>query len=350
MAERFDARAWLLWVLCAAALTIVVRNPIYTLLLLVISRLVDWTCGDRNRDLALPLARIAVIVLLFSGLFSALFVHSGDVTLLHLPDALPLVGGSVTAEAFMSGLANGLLLLTLLSLFVTFNRVVSGERLARLAPRAFQDLGIVTLIALTYVPETTRQVARIREAQAVRGHHIEGVRDWQPLIIPLLIGGLERAMALAEAMVARGFGATERAPLSAGTIAVLTLATGLTFGGWIVALWWGVPGWILMGAGVILLLATIWHAGRGVVVTHYRRRTWSHMDTALIAASLLPLTILTGLGDLFSFESLFFSFLNGLTLPDFEPAVATLLLFYLLPALYAFTMDGGGPEDSNDND
>ena len=79
-----------------------------------------------------------------------------------------------------------------------------------MAPRAFYDLGVVVLIALTYVPQTMQQWQRIREAQAIRGHRWRGVRDWQPLVIPLFIGGLERAMALAEAMVARGYGATAR--------------------------------------------------------------------------------------------------------------------------------------------
>lgn len=348
--ERFDARAWLLWVLGAATVTMVARNPLYSLILLASSRLVDWVCVGQERDLELPLGRMAVVILLFSGLFSALFIHAGELTLVQLPESLPLVGGPLTAEAFMSGMANGLLLLTLLALFVTFNRVVTGDRLARLAPRAFQDLGIVTLVALTYVPETARQVQRIREAQAVRGHRIEGLRDWQPLIIPLLVGGLERAMSLAEAMVARGFGATERAPLSQRFIAWLTLATGLTFGGWIMALWWGIVGWVVMGSGVVMLAAAIWLAGRSVVVTRYRQRPWQAADTILAGASLLPLALLVAPAGVVDVRSFSFSFLNGLTWPSFEPLVGILLLLYVLPAVICLADDADRSEDSHDHD
>ena len=51
-----------------------------------------------------------------------------------------------------------------------------ADRLARLAPRAFQDLGIVLLVALTYIPETARQVAeRVRHAIAAASFAPDGI-------------------------------------------------------------------------------------------------------------------------------------------------------------------------------
>lgn len=339
MDDRFDTRAWLIWVLAAAAVTMLARNPLYSLLLLLASRLVELACGRKDAALDLSLGqvamvRLAVVVFIFSGLYSALFVHVGEVVLVALPEGLPLLGGPITLDSLLSGFSNGLLLLTLLSLFFAFNRVVTADRLARLAPRAFQDLGVVVLVALTYVPETARHVERIREAQAVRGHRIEGLRDWQPLLIPLLIGGLERAMALAEAMVARGFGATKRTPLSGRLLGVLALGMGLTFGGWIIALWWETPGWLLMALGIVSVIGVMWAAGRGVQATHYRRRPWRRRDSLLVAASLAPVVFLVLPVNLVAQESMSFNFLNGLKWPPFEPLVGFLLLLYALPALY----------------
>lgn len=351
--EIFDTRAWLAWVLGAATVTMVARNPLYSLILLACSQLVNRTCSRKGGDLQVPMVKMAAFILLFSGLFSGLFIHVGELTLVRLPRGLPLVGGPLTVEAFLSGIANGLLLLALLSLFVTFNRVVTGERLVRLAPRAFKDLGIVTLVALTYVPETARQVERIREAQAVRGHQVRGLRDWQPLVIPLLIGGLERAMSLSEAMVARGFGATERKPLSEGSIAWLALSIGLTFGGWIVALWWGTAGWLVMAAGVVILAASIWSAGRGVVVTRYRPRSWQTRDNVLVGLSLFPALVLIiagGASGVFEFTSFSFSFLNGLAFPEFEAVVGTLLIAYVSPAILCLLNDSQRSEDPYDHD
>ena len=336
--EIYDTRAWLVWVLAGAAVTMAARNPMYSVLLLLASRAVEWSNARPDSAFNLRLGRLAAIrmaalILLFSGLFGALFVHAGDTILITLPETIPLVGGAITLDAFVSGLANGLLLLTLLSFFLAFNRVVTADRLARLAPRAFQDLGVVVLVALTYVPETARHVQRIREAQAVRGHRIERLRDWRPLLIPLLVGGLERAMVLAEAMVARGFGATRRAPVSSRLLAGLALAMGLTFGGWIAALWWAMPGWLLMGGGLLLMGGVVWSAGRNVSVTHYRRRPWHLKDTVLTVASLAPVAALLLPLNLVDRQSLSINFLGGLRWPAFDPFIGFLLLLYALPAI-----------------
>ncbi len=339
MVDRFDTRAWLIWVTAAAAVGMLAHNPLYSALLLLVSRLVEWTCGRRDAALDMPMGhktmlRLAAAIFVFSGLYTGLFVHVGDTTLVTIPEGVPLISGPITLESLLSGFSNGLLLLVLLSFFFAFNRVVTADRLARLAPRAFQDLGIVVLVALTYVPETARHVRRIREAQAVRGHRIEGLRDWQPLLIPLLVGGLERAMALAEAMVARGFGATNRTPLSGRLLGVLALGMGLTFGGWIIALWWEAPGWMLMALGIVSVLGVMWAAGRGVQATRYRRRPWQTRDSLLVAASLAPVVFLVLPLNLVAQESMSFSFMNGLRWPPFEPLVGFLLLLYALPALY----------------
>ena len=348
MTEFFDARAWLIWVLAAAAVTVLGRNPLYVVILLLVSRIVDWTCSHADSELELPLARVGVIILLFSALFAALFVHGGQTVLLSLPEELPLLGGNITAEAILNGLANGLLLLTLLSLFLAFNRVVTAGQMARLAPRAFQDLGVVVLIALTYVPETARHVRRVREAQALRGHRIEGLRDWQPLVIPLLIGGLERAMGLAETMVARGYGATRGEPQQPGLLAGLALALGLTFGGWIVALWWGLPGWITMGAGVALMAVLIWNSGRRVVVTRYRQRPWRVKDTVWVIASLTPLALFVLPVGGINRQSLYYSFLPQIEWPPFDPFIGSLLFLYMLPALMGLSDFGARRVDNHD--
>lgn len=333
----FDTRAWVIWVLSAATVTMTARNPMYSLLLLLVSRVVSWSHVRQDAAVRLELDRVSairmgVLILLFSGMFTALFVHAGETILLVIPEAIPLIGGVISLEAFLNGASNGLLLLTLLSFFLAFNSIVPADRLARLAPRAFQDLGIVVLVALTYIPETVQHVRRIREAQAVRGHRIEGIRDWRPLLIPLLVGGLERAMGLAEAMVARGFGATARAPVSARMVGGLALAMGLTFGGWIVALWWAWPGWTMMGVGLALMAGIVWAAGRHTVTTQYRRRAWQAQDTLLVAASIAPAMIIALPWEVIDRSALTVNFLNGLRWPPFDPRTGIFILLYVLPA------------------
>lgn len=350
MSAAFDTRAWLVWVCGAAAVSMIARNPLYSLLLFASSQVVDYSHALPEGAFSLNLdwrviVRTSLLILLFSGLFSALFVHAGDTVLFAIPREIPLIGGIVTLEAFLNGAINGFVLLTLLAFFLTFNRVESADRLARLAPPAFRDLGIVMLVALTYIPETTRHVHRIREAQAVRGHRIQGVRDWQPLLIPLLVGGLERAMGLAEAMVARGFGATARTQLPGKSVVGLAVAMGLTLGGWVVALWWQWPGWLMVLAGILLVGVIIWSNGRSVRVTRYRRQPWRARDWMLVVLSVLPAVILLLPHDLIDRSSLNINFLNGLRLPAFDPLIGLLLVSYAFPSLIGAVW-GVSPEES----
>jgi energy-coupling factor transport system permease protein len=205
----FDARSWTVWLLAMAVMTMLTRNPVYTLLLLLVARVVGSVCAQPTAvGLKLPLFRIGVHCAPALHALQHLSVHIGETVLARLPAAWPYIGGPLTLEGAVYGAMNGLILLTLLVIFSSFNQIVPTGDLIRLAPPALRDLSVVILIAITYLPETSRQLQRIREAQAVRGHQLRGVRDWPPLVLPLLISGLERAMGVAEAMVARGYGAT----------------------------------------------------------------------------------------------------------------------------------------------
>ena len=123
--------------------------------------------------------------------------------------------------------------------------------LVGLIPRAFYPLAVVATIAVTYLPATLRQFQQIREAQAVRGHALRGLRDWLPLFMPLLVGGLERALQLSEAMTARGF-ASQGKPVDSALQRAwprLAMLAGLLLlaGGWVLRLagrmeWAGLAG------------------------------------------------------------------------------------------------------------
>ena len=165
----FDARGWVTWLLATAVLTMSTRNPLYTLLLLLTVRVVGVVCGRSDNGLQLPLARIGFMLLTLATVLNALFVHVGETVLYRIPGNWPWVGGPVTLEAAVYGAGNGLILLTLLVIFTTFNNIVTTGELVRLAPRALRDLAVIVLIAITYVPETVNQLRRIREAQAIRG-------------------------------------------------------------------------------------------------------------------------------------------------------------------------------------
>lgn len=329
-----DARAWLLWVLAAAVLAMAARNPLYTLIILLAAVVVNQACRQPNHGFDLPLWRIGLVILTFSTLFNAFFIEAGQTILFRLPANWPLIGGAVTLEGALYGAANGLILLTLLAIFLVLNALVPVSQLARLTPNAFHDLGVVLLIALTYVPETVRHLERIREAQAIRGHQLRGLRDWRPIVLPLLIGGMERAMQLAETMVARGYGATTSQEQSGGTRVALLLALAITFLGWFMALWQGGWGWLgLVVLGLALLLWLIWRNGRLIRRTSYHPARWQKSDALIAASGLLPALLVLLPWPFVDQASLTYIPYPVAQLPPFDPLIGVGLAALVLPAL-----------------
>lgn len=329
----FDARGWMTWLLAAVVMTMITRNPFYTLVVLLAVRLVDVVCALPNAGLNLPLARIGLVLLTFAMVFNTLFVHVGETVLFRLPGSWPYIGGPLTLEAAAFGAGNGLILLTLLVIFTTFNEVVTTGELVRLAPRALRDLAVVVLIGLTYVPETMRQLRRIREAQAIRGHQVKGLRDWQPVLIPLMIGGLERAMGVAEAMVSRGYGSTTdaRQPLSVQLLLLAGLLA--SFVGWMLSFWLGWPGWLVMAAGIVAIGALLWRLGQQTPFTRYRTERMTGWNVGLMGTAVLSILLLIVPLPFLNRTTLAYSPYPRLALPGFDVFIGLILLLLIYPAV-----------------
>jgi energy-coupling factor transport system permease protein len=178
-----------------------------------------------------------------------------------------------------------------------------------------------------------RQFEQIREAQAVRGHRMRGLRDWLPLFMPLLVGGLERALGLAEAMTARGFASADDPEQDVRTRAAVVVALVALLGGWLLRLAWGQDklGLALMVASSGMILVTLWAVGRRVQHTTYRHVPWTGMDwaVALSAAAVLALFLLPGLNRV----ALVYYPYPSLSWPRFDPVIGLISLGLLGPAL-----------------
>jgi energy-coupling factor transport system permease protein len=330
-ATALDARVWLIWTLAASIAVMLARNPLYTVILLLAAQAVTAGLPQAGSGLRLPVWRFGLAIVLFSALFNAAFVHDGARVLFRLPEAWPLIGGQFTVESLVFGAANGLLLVALLAVFNAFNTAVPAHELVWLFPGALGDLGVVVLVAMTYVPATLSHWRRIRDAQAIRGHRTRSWRDWRPLAIPLLVGGLERAVSLSEAMVSRGYGATAGEAQAPGFRLGLFLGLLGLLIGWFTGTWYGTWGYWLMAGAAVGLLILVWHAGRGRQRTRYRTGAWRKEDTLLALISLAAPAILL-LPGAPGQTSLSYSPYPALTLPSFHPAIGILLALLAAPA------------------
>ncbi len=292
MKRTLHTGAWLIWLLAAGIMLTVTRNPIYIGLVLLWVMIVLGGLGAPEEGAAGPVfspLRFALIVVPIAALFNALFVHAGETVLFALPDRLPVVGGNITLEALAYGALNGLVLTGLFAAFAVFNRVTPVRSLIQIAPRAYYSVAVIVAIALTYVPVTLKQAAQIREAQAVRGHRLKGLRSWAPIFLPLLSSGMERALQLAEAMVARGFAAGS-APDESSGVRVQTMLAGGTalFAAGLVVRLIGQQALLaaaLLVTGAVLLFGGIWWAGRAHPHTVYRPAPWRAVDWGVVTAA-----------------------------------------------------------------
>ena len=124
---------------------------------------------------------------------------------INLPSWLPgiRIGGPVTWERLSSSLHEGLIIATVIALFGAANSVTSPHKLLRILPSRIYQLGVTLTIATSVFPQLITSIARIRQAQFLRSGTKPRISS---IAIPLLEESLARAILLAEAMEARGFG------------------------------------------------------------------------------------------------------------------------------------------------
>lgn len=328
-------RAWLLWIASLVAVTLSTHNPLYLALILLIAQVVSSRVALASGTSAPTWwARFGLFVIPISALFNAISVHFGDTVLFSIPGNLPLVSGVVTLEALAYGAINGLLITVVISVFGVFNIAVPPYQLVRSTPRAFQSMGVTVGIALTFVPQTVKRFREVREAQAVRGHRVRRLRDWLPLWLPLLIGGLEQSTQLSEAMVARGFGATQDRATSLRTRMLFALGLALVLAGWLLRFAaHGVAdlGTVLMLAGAGLVVLGLWWSGRAVPHTVYRPQVFTALDAACAMISVAVAALLLLPLPWIPRESLAYYPYPQLSLPIFDPIIGVLMLGWLAP-------------------
>lgn len=330
--------AWVIWAGAILVTLSTTRNPFYLGLILLWIALVTIAVRPTAQETApIPISplRFGLFVTAFSAGFNALTVHFGDTPLLELPQIVPLLGGPITLEALTFGALNGLVLTAFFAAFSVINRALPIRAVVRLIPQGFYPVAVVTSIAVTFVPATLRHFQQIRQAQAVRGHRVRGLKDWLPLMMPLLVGGLERALQLAEAMTARGFAATQTPAHNSQTRLVTLAGLVLLVSGWLLRLVWGqaAPGLALLLVGVGLIAGVLWVVGQRVPKTVYRPDVWTPTDWLVAACAVAPAVLFFFPWPGLERASIYYYPYPALTLPVLHPGIGLATAGLLAPAL-----------------
>ncbi|WP_328326066.1 MULTISPECIES: energy-coupling factor transporter transmembrane component T [unclassified Streptomyces] len=287
--NALHAGAWWLWALGLATAASRTTDP---LLLGLLVGVAGYVVAARRTDAPWArsygtFVRLGLFVIGIRLVFSVVLGSPvpGSHTLFTLPE-LPLphwaqgvrIGGRVTAEQLVFALYDGAKLATLLICVGAANALANPARLLKSLPGALYEVGVAVVVAMTFAPNMVADVVRLRTARRLRGRPTGGVRAVLQIGLPVLEGALERSVAVAASMDARGYGRTAQVPR-----AVRHTTTALTLGG-LLGVCAGTYGLLaaegasyglpVLGVGLLAALAGLRLGGRRSVRTRYRPDRW----------------------------------------------------------------------------
>ena len=284
-----------MWAFAASVPSLLGRNPWPLLMALfaAIAVRVAWSEHLSSEASWSLFLRVALFFSIVGVIFNVLTVRAGDRVLAALPESIPLIGGDITLNAAFFGVLSGLALVSLVIVGSTMAGLLDWSAVVRLLPDGLTNIAVAGSIAFAFVPQTAISFREIREAQSARGHRVRGARDLMPILMPMIGGGLERSITLAEALESRGFGAaasgsaSERrwpAFLAAIGLAAVAISIYLMASGHLL-----VAGISAVSGLVSLFLVAL--SGRNAAIhrTRYRVPIWSWRDTGVSVGAAISL-------------------------------------------------------------
>ncbi|CAG7655802.1 energy-coupling factor transporter transmembrane component T [Paenibacillus allorhizosphaerae] len=148
-------------------------------------------------------AVVAGLVLL---VVNPLFSHRGEHILFYMGEQ------PITLEAVMYGAIVSLSTVSLLLVFVSYQRVITSDKFLYLFSFLWPKGTLVTMMAMRFVPLLRRRLHSITQVQRTKGVSVlhgsmrKRARDGMLLLQVLLTWSLEEALQTADSMKARGYG------------------------------------------------------------------------------------------------------------------------------------------------
>ncbi len=293
--------AWWLWAMGLAAAATATTNP---LLLLMIVGIASLTVSLRRSDH--PWSRSFRLYLVFGAVIVVVRVvlrvllgggHEG-VVLLDLPEVpLPdwVAGirllGPVTLESVLAGLYDGLRLATIVICVGAANALANPKRLLKSMPPALYEVGSAVVVAVALLPQLADSLRRVRAARQLRGVPGGRTSRLRGIVVPVMEDALERSMALAAGMDARGYGRAGNLTRSRRRVTgalILAGLCGLCIGTYAL-LDQTTPRWLVLvglGGGLVLAAGGFWSAGQRVQRTRYRPDRWRAAEIGVVLSGL----------------------------------------------------------------
>jgi energy-coupling factor transport system permease protein len=204
---------------------------------------------------------------------------------LQLPDWFTglRIGGVVTEQSLRTSLTEALRIASTVMVIAAAAAATSTTKLLRNLPASLHSFGMLVIIAVTFIPNIFRDVARMQSAHRWRGNERNRFKVFATNIVNVCSSALDRSIALAGSMTTRGFShqAKDNALL---TLSYVSMAMGL--GVWLAAPQHATLSMAASAVGVCALLVHSWDAERISVRTRYRKDRWQLSETAVVVSAI----------------------------------------------------------------
>ncbi len=212
---------------------------------------------------------------------------------------LPALGevqlfGRVGTTALASALRDGLRLAAIILSIGMANSLANPRRLLKNTPGALYEVATAFVIAINLAPQLVSSAHRVKQARTLRRNGRK-VRWLDGILIPVLSDTLDRSIALAASMDARGFG--RRGNLSTAQIHMAragSLAAVSMFGIGSYLLLTSTDLFVTFGCfaiGVVGLFVAVRVTSTAHIKTRHRPDKWRKNDGAVIGLGLLILAV-----------------------------------------------------------
>ena len=349
--------SWWGWAIALAVAASSASNPLLLLGIIAVASLVVMARRSDSpwaKAFKLYLWLGVFIVILRVGFRIVFGGGDGPTILFNLPEVpLPTwvrgirLLGSVSLEAVLTGLYDGLRLATIIICVGAANALANPKKLLASLPGALYELGTIMVVAVSALPQLGDSLQRVMRARKLRRSpeartRRQRLRVVETIIVPVLSDALERSLSLAASMDVRGYGRS-------GTANPLDRALGLALGLGamsLIAVWAyrylaNAPDTFVLGFPVLstalLLLGlaaaglALWVSGRTVQRTRYRPIRWGLAETLVVAsgvAAALLIRLIARYGD----ATALFPSIHPFTWPELTLPLLGVLAIAALPA------------------
>ena len=148
---------------------------------------------------------VAAFTLIVMSVINLFFTHEGVTVLFYLND------NAITLEALMYGLCSAAMLISVITWFVSFNVIMSSEKLIYIFGKTAPVIGLTLSMIFRYVPLLKERYAEIHTGQMCMGRgkekgFLNRMRQFGKEVSILISWSLESSIESADSMEARGYG------------------------------------------------------------------------------------------------------------------------------------------------